>query len=60
MNFLPYFVPAGTPTSETTPTYARFRLSSLGGLSPAGPAADGEVEDYTLFIHDPAACRRPM
>ncbi|HEV7667588.1 MAG TPA: IPTL-CTERM sorting domain-containing protein [Thermoanaerobaculia bacterium] len=29
-------------------TFARFRFSSAGGLSPIGPAADGEVEDYAL------------
>ncbi|MDY7095507.1 MAG: IPTL-CTERM sorting domain-containing protein [Acidobacteriota bacterium] len=29
-------------------TYARFRLSSAGGLTPSGGAADGEVEDYVL------------
>ncbi|MHC4799538.1 MAG: GEVED domain-containing protein [Planctomycetota bacterium] len=27
-------------------TYARFRISTAGGLSPLGPANDGEVEDY--------------
>jgi len=27
-------------------TFARFRLSSTGGLSPGGVAQDGEVEDY--------------
>ena len=32
------------------PTYARFRLSSAGGLLPTGPAADGEVEDYAVTI----------
>jgi hypothetical protein len=31
-------------------TIARFRLSTFGGLSPTGPAADGEVEDHTLLI----------
>ncbi|MCK5738352.1 PKD domain-containing protein, partial [bacterium] len=31
-------------------TYARFRLSSVGGLPPTGPANDGEVEDHTVFI----------
>ena len=36
-------------------TYARFRLSSVGGLLPAGAAADGEVEDYLVKI----AQRRP-
>lgn len=32
-------------------TYARFRLSSGGGLGPTGPAPDGEVEDYRLTLH---------
>ncbi len=32
------------------PTYARFRLSSTGGLQPSGPARDGEVEDYLVEI----------
>jgi len=32
------------------PTYARFRLSTAGGLAPTGPAADGEVEDYAVGI----------
>ncbi|MEM1335377.1 MAG: IPTL-CTERM sorting domain-containing protein, partial [Actinomycetota bacterium] len=31
-------------------TYARFRLSSTGGLAPTGPSADGEVEDYITQI----------
>ncbi|MEO8460694.1 MAG: GEVED domain-containing protein, partial [Dokdonella sp.] len=31
-------------------TYARFRLSSAGGLGPTGAAADGEVEDYAVGI----------
>ena len=31
-------------------TYARFRLSSVGGLLPYGVAADGEVEDYRVTI----------
>ena len=34
-------------------TYARFRLSSSGGLTPAGQADDGEVEDYLLTISTP-------
>ncbi len=32
------------------PTYARFRLSTAGGLAPSGFAADGEVEDYQVEI----------
>jgi uncharacterized repeat protein (TIGR01451 family) len=31
-------------------TYARFRLSSAGGLGPTGAAPDGEVEDYAVNI----------
>lgn len=31
-------------------TFARFRFSSAGGLSPVGLAQDGEVEDYRLEI----------
>ncbi|MEM7390899.1 MAG: HYR domain-containing protein, partial [Verrucomicrobiota bacterium] len=31
-------------------TFARFRLSSAGGLGTSGPAPDGEVEDYQLNI----------
>lgn len=31
-------------------TYARFRLSSNGGLTPTGSVADGEVEDYPVEI----------
>lgn len=31
-------------------TYARFRCSTAGGLTPVGAAADGEVEDYAITI----------
>lgn len=34
-------------------TFARFRLSSTGGLTPLGSAMDGEVEDYLLTILQP-------
>lgn len=34
--------------------YARFRLSSAGGLTTGGPANDGEVEDYRIHIGDSA------
>jgi uncharacterized repeat protein (TIGR01451 family) len=36
---------AGVGTS-----YARFRLSSAGGLGPTGTAGDGEVEDYLVNL----------
>ena len=32
-------------------TFARFRISTNGRLSPGGPAPDGEVEDHRVFIH---------
>lgn len=45
------------PLSLTSPctaveglTYARFRFSSAGSPSPAGEAADGEVEDYAVNV----------
>ena len=38
---VPSYAIAGT-------TYARFRVSALGGLGVGGTAADGEVEDYHL------------
>ena len=36
--------------SRTAATYARFRLSTAGGLAPTGVAADGEVEDYQIEL----------
>jgi len=37
-------------TASTGKTYARFRLSTAGGLTPRGLAEDGEVEDYEVTI----------
>src|SRR5262249_44086015 len=37
-------------TSGAGISYARFRLSSAGGLGPTGTAPDGEVEDYALVL----------
>ncbi|WP_172991814.1 FG-GAP repeat domain-containing protein [Lacipirellula parvula] len=36
-------------------TYARFRLSTAGGLGPLGMALDGEVEDHAVVIGPRAA-----
>ena len=44
VNSLSFAVPATPPDV----TYARFRLSTVGGLSFDGPAPDGEVEDYAF------------
>jgi hypothetical protein len=43
---LGFTVPVGAAAS----TYARFRLSTDPVCSPAGPATDGEVEDYPVAI----------
>lgn len=47
-NNLVVAVPANAVTG--TSIGARFRLSSAGGLSSTGAAADGEVEDYLVTI----------
>ena len=36
-------------------TFARFRISSKGGLDPNGPANDGEVEDHAVQIRSGVA-----
>ncbi len=43
-NALSFTAPAGV----VTPTFARYRFDTNGGLTDVGPAADGEVEDYYL------------
>jgi len=50
-NTFPFPVP---PQGEIQlgPTFARFRLSSTGNLSPHGLAPDGEVEDYQISIEE--------
>ena len=48
-NLIPITVPAGATSGRT---YARFRVSLDGGLSPTGPADNGEVEDHALTIFD--------
>jgi len=37
-------------TSVLGQTFARFRISLIGGLPPDGPAPNGEVEDYEVRI----------
>jgi microcystin-dependent protein/subtilisin-like proprotein convertase family protein len=49
-NTIPFSVPAGF----TGTTYARFRLSTTGGLDATGEASDGEVEDYQVTISLPS------
>ena len=54
MNDLTFLVPAdATITSTiTTPTFARFRFNTAGGLLFDGLADDGEVEDYEVEIKE--------
>lgn len=42
-----FFVPASATPGVT---YARFRISSVTGIGPSGPAPDGEVEDHAVEI----------
>jgi hypothetical protein len=52
VNSLSFPVPGAATVG---PTFARFRLSTAGGLAPGGFAADGEVEDDALAIAPPIA-----
>ncbi len=47
-NHISFAVPATAPPGAAT--WARFRLSSAGGLASTGLAPDGEVEDYPVTI----------
>jgi hypothetical protein len=51
VNALTFDVPSGAISGET---YARFRLSTAGGLGVTGLGPDGEVEDYAITILAPA------
>ncbi len=46
-NAIAFSVPAGAPSGKT---FARFRISTAGGLAPTGFADDGEVEDVAVVI----------
>lgn len=46
-------VVAPSDISTLGQTFARFRISTSGTFEPFGPADDGEVEDYMVFIEDP-------
>ena len=46
VNALVFPIPTGILLAGES--VARFRLSSVGGLSPTGPASDGEVEDLIV------------
>ncbi|MEZ5199545.1 MAG: sialidase family protein, partial [Bacteroidales bacterium] len=52
LNNLIYMVPAGVIQGNT---FARFRFSSMPGLNFDGPAPDGEVEDYQVYIGTPTS-----
>jgi hypothetical protein len=50
-NNLTFAIPADASQEVT---FARFRISTAGGLSPTGGAANGEVEDHTVTIGGPS------
>jgi hypothetical protein len=50
-NVIAFDVPSWANADDT---YARFRLSTAGGLGVTGLAGDGEVEDHLITISSPA------
>jgi len=48
INVINFNIPAGVITGAT---FARFRYSTMGNLSPYGSAPNGEVEDYQVTIN---------
>ncbi len=50
-NILPIIVPPPAGVGAG-PTFARFRISSAGGLAPTGFAQDGEVEDHLVMVFE--------
>ncbi|MBC8472635.1 MAG: hypothetical protein H8D56_24485, partial [Planctomycetes bacterium] len=63
--FLPtgiYTISISVPISTLAgQTFARFRISKQGGLSPKGPAPDGEVEDHEVYVESsPQFTTRPV
>jgi hypothetical protein len=53
VNVIPIIVPP-PPGTITGPVFARFRISSAGGLAPTGFAPDGEVEDHLVDVYEGA------
>ncbi len=51
VNALSVEVPTTVTTNDVT--YARFRISSAGGLTPVGEAMEGEVEDHAVAVNVP-------
>ena len=49
VNSLNITVPVGATVGVT---FARFRISTAGGLGPTGLASDGEVEDHQVTVAD--------
>jgi len=50
-----FLVTVPTDAVVTNQTFARFRLSSIGGLGVTGATLDGEVEDYAVAIQNAAS-----
>jgi hypothetical protein len=49
LNPIPFGVP---PNAISGPTFARFRYNTAGPVPVDGPAVDGEVEDYEVYIEE--------
>lgn len=47
---VPVTAPQGSFDLTDGKTFARFRISSSGGLTPTGTAANGEIQDYTVVV----------
>jgi hypothetical protein len=45
-------IPVPASAIPGTVTFARFRFSTYGGLPEYGPATDGEIEDYEVYIEE--------
>jgi len=57
VNPVNFSVPPTLVPGPTLSSFARFRISYTGGLTPVGLARGGEVEDHPVDIHSPSEIR---
>ncbi|MBN2171254.1 MAG: T9SS type A sorting domain-containing protein [Candidatus Krumholzibacteriota bacterium] len=55
VNTITFTVPTSPAGTMNMITFMRFRFSSAGNLAFDGQSADGEVEDYEVFVESPEA-----
>ena len=53
VNTINFTVPTSPSGMVNIVTFMRFRFSANGGLPCDGPASEGEVEDYEVFVEEP-------